>query len=112
MPAKKLNIVIEQGDTFDRLISVIEDGAAKNLTGFTLGGVMKDEIDGTVLATFSLAIEGPATDGKIRWTLSATLTRALERGGKYDVRINSSSDVATRLLQGNAKLAKEITTSP
>ena len=113
MPAKKLNIVIEQGDTFDRLISVLEgaDGAAKDLTVSTIDGELKVEIDGTVLATFTLAVEGAPADGMIRWTLSSAVTRSLERGGKYDVRIKSGA-VATRLLQGTAKFNKEITTSP
>ncbi len=111
MAAKKFDITIEQGDTFSIIITVTEAGVAKDLTSFTMAALLKDKPGGATVATFAVTIEGAAVDGKIRWELTATLTRALTTGGEYDLRILSPTGVATRLLQGRAKLVKEITTT-
>lgn len=109
--AKKLNIVIEQGDEFNFLVSVKKDGAAFNLTGYTMGAELRDKIGGDLLAAFTVVIEGAASLGKIRWTMPEAITSALVRGGEYDLRIKSAGGVPIRLLQGTATFRKEVTTT-
>lgn len=112
MAAGTLDFVIEQGATFQQVISVAQNNVAFDLTGY----VARMQIRKTVSASTTIAdltsgsgltIDGAA--GTITVTIAATDTAAMtiERA-VYDLEIEKDG-VVKRLLQGKITLSYEVT---
>ena len=126
MSAGKYNIVIEQGSTYDVTIEYKDSNSDPiDLTGYSGRMQIRPSIgsptaylclssslqaDGTGLNFSGSNGATPPTSGSIRIYISAVTSSLLTFDqGVYDLEIYSGS-YAARLLQGNVKLSKEVTT--
>lgn len=126
MAAGKYNITIEQGATYTVEIQYKDSNSSPiDLTGYSGRMQIRPSIgsptaylclssslqaDGTGLNFSGSAGINPPTSGTIGIYISAVSSSALTFDeGVYDLEIASGSFVA-RLLQGNVKLSKEVTT--
>jgi hypothetical protein len=114
MAAATHDIYIEQGATF-RLSLVWKDSAQApiNLTGYTARMQIRQSIASstTVLSlTTAQAITLGGALGTIEVVISAAQTSALTiRKGVYDLELEASNGVVTRLLQGSVEVSPEVT---
>ena len=126
MAAGKYNIVIEQGATYDVTVEYKDSNNTPiDLTGYSGRMQIRPSIGSTttyLCLSSSLNPDGtglnfsgsngatPPTSGSIRLYISANTSSMLTFDqGVYDLEIASGSYVS-RILQGNVKLSKEVTT--
>jgi hypothetical protein len=118
MAAGRLDLTIEQGATFKRTLLLKQgDGAsapAVNLTGYTARMQIRADVDSTTVLIALTTENGRITitplDGRLDLLISATDSAALAfEAGVHDLEIVSSGGEVTRLVQGKAKLSKEVT---
>ena len=111
MAAGTYNFTLEQGSTFSRQITVQENSTALNLTGYTARMQMRSTHDSSTIAlTYTSTIASPASNGKINLSATATQTAAIEEGiYVYDLEIESSGGVVTRLMEGKVTVTPEVT---
>ena len=112
MAAGTYNFTLEQGTTFIRSLTLQENGAAMNLTGFSVASQMRSTHDSsTVVGTFACNVTN-STGGVIQMGMSASTTGAIEEGMYvYDVEITNSggSGSIKRILQGKVTVTPEVT---
>lgn len=112
MAAGLLNILVEQGATFSRILTIEQTpGTPLNLTGYTFAGKMKKSYtDATAAATFTITVTNAAA-GQATWSLTPTQTQALvPQVHRYDIEMtNTSTGVVTRLLEGEAWVSASMT---
>ena len=111
MSAARYNLVIDQGSDFAVDLTISEDGAVKNLTGFSARAQMRSaKLSSSIAATFTCTISAPAT-GVIRMALPHATSTALASGRfYYDLEIYTSGNTAVnRLLQGEVDVTQEVT---
>lgn len=105
MAAALCNILVEQGATFSKTLTIESSpGTPLNVSAYTFTGAMKRSlVDSQAAATFSFDKTNAAT-GVVVWTLTAAQTANIAaQVHKYDVNmINSTSGETTRLLEGDA----------
>ena len=112
MAAGLLNILIEQGATFTRTLTVYSSGTTGlNLTGKTLRGQLRKNLADTTAAgtfTFTAADQG-TSPGVVTWIMSASDTANLPAQTlRYDVELVDGTTV-TRILEGEAFVSGEVT---
>jgi hypothetical protein len=110
------NISIEQGATFTQVMTWKISGTAVNLTGYTARLKARSTVGSRTVPSMSLTsstgggITLGGSAGTITISLSATETTALNPGKyTYDLELQSSGGVVTRLLKGNLKVVAEVT---
>lgn len=112
MAAGQLNILIEQGATFSRVLTVYSTGSTPlNLTGKTLRGQLRKNLsDAAPAATFTFTLANQGTSpGVATWNLDATATALLPAQTlRYDVELVDGTTV-TRILEGEAFVSGEVT---
>ena len=109
MSAGKYNIKIDQGSDFSLQLTVQEDGAAKNLTGFSARAQMGPTIDSSTLtATFTCTISN-AANGILTMALANTVTDDIDVGQYfYDLELFTGT-TSQRLIEGTVTVAGEVT---
>lgn len=111
--AGSYNFTIEQGATFNLLMTWKIDGTAVNLTGYTArlqARVDVDETDTILSLTTGAGITLGGVAGTITLDQTATQTAALLTGEYvYDLELQSSGGIVTRLLQGELNISAEVT---
>ena len=109
MAAGTYNFILEQGATFNRILTV-ENNSAMNLTNYTVASKMRSTHDsGTVVGTFTCTISD-ATAGEITMQMTNSTTAAIEEGiYVYDLEITNSAGTVTRLMEGNITVNPEVT---
>ena len=110
MAAGTYNFIVEQGATFNRILTVKENNSAMNLTGYSVASKMRSTHDSsTVVGTFTCTISN-ASGGIITMSMTASATGAIEEGiYVYDLEVTSSGSTVTRLLQGEVTVNPEVT---
>ena len=110
MAAGTYNFILEQGATFNRILTVKENNSAMNLTNYTVASKMRSTHDsGTVVGTFTCTISD-ATAGEITMQMTNSTTAAIEEGiYVYDLEITNSAGTVTRLMEGNITVNHEVT---
>lgn len=110
MAAGTYNFTFEQGATFSRQLTVQDNGAAMNLTGYSARMQLRSSVESTTVAlTVTCAITN-ATSGIITVSNTATETMGVDAGiYVYDLEIESSAGVVTRLMQGTATITANVT---
>jgi len=112
MAAGQLNILMEQGATFSRTLTVYSTGTTPlNLTGKTLRGQLRKNLsDATVAGTFVFTLANQTTSpGVATWIMAATDTALLPAQTlRYDVELVDGTTV-TRILEGEAFVSGEVT---
>ena len=119
MAAAELDIIIEQGATFDLSLTVSDsEGYPINYTGLKARSQFRLTQDSTTtLLDLSsdngdLLVQPSSLIGVVQFNISAVETAALvDSGGVYDLEVFDPNDVAsvTRLVQGVWMLNKEVT---
>ena len=110
MSAGTYNFILEQGATFNRILTLKEDGGVMDLTGYSVASKMRSTHDSsTVVGTFACTISN-ATGGQITMTMTNSITGAIEEGiYVYDVEITSGAGVVTRIMEGQVTVNPEVT---
>ena len=111
MSAATYNFNLDQGADFVLEMIMKEDGAVKDLSGYSARAQMRKTKDSTeVTATFTCSVVDPAA-GKIRMSMTNATTGAITAGVYfYDLEIFTDSDAfVLRLIQGQATVTREIT---
>jgi hypothetical protein len=113
MAAGALDFTIEQGATFNLLMTWKIDDVAVNLTGYTARLQARVDVEDTEtvlsLTTGSGITLGGAL-GTISIDQSATQTAVLPTGEfVYDLELQSGGGVVTRLVQGQLTISAEVT---
>lgn len=114
MSAGILNLVIEQGATFRRVLTWSIAGVAVNLTGYTARMQVRADYDAAPILSLTSDPGGGITLGGSAGTItvlaSASLTAALTPGAYlYDLELESADGTVTRLLKGQATVDPEVT---
>jgi len=110
MAAGTYNFILEQGATFNRILTVKENNSAMNLTGYSVASKMRSTHDSsTVVGTFTCTISN-ASGGEITMSMTSSTSSAIEEGiYVYDLEITSGTSIVTRLLQGEVTVNPEVT---
>ena len=110
MAAGTYNFIVEQGATFNRILTVKENNSAMNLTGYSVASKMRSTHDSsTVVGTFTCSISN-ASSGGITMSMTSSTSSAIEEGiYVYDLEITSGTSIVTRLLQGEVTVNPEVT---
>lgn len=131
MPAAILNLICDQGASFNLLLEITEDNdSPRDLTGCTAHMQVRTSPGGTLIADLTEAnggiiIDGP--EGTIRLTQTHTQTNAYNTAGLtegwvrtederrygpiayYDLEITDDSGTVTRWLQGEFLISPQVT---
>jgi len=109
----KLDITIEQGATFSRLITITDaDSIPVDISSDTFRGEVRSSYkSGTVEGAFAFQFQTDGTDGKvvIRMTDETTTTMTFGKNYVYDVEWVKSNGTVVRLLEGTAVVTPEVT---
>ena len=110
MSAGTYNFILEQGATFNRILTLKENNAVMNLTGYSVASKMRSTHDSsTVVGTFTCTISD-ASAGQITMQMTNSTTAAIEEGiYVYDLEITSSAGTVTRLMEGQVTVNPEVT---
>jgi hypothetical protein len=107
------NFTIEQGATFNLLMTWRIDNVPVNLTGYTArlqARIDVDETDTILSLTTGAGITLGGAAGTITLDQTATQTALLPKGEYvYDLELQTSGGVVTRLLQGELNISAEVT---
>ncbi len=109
--ANILNQVIDQGATYSRQITVLEnDGTTiQNLTEWTVTAHIRKNYTSSNYTTINATKVEPQTSGKITMSLTAVQTAALKSGRYvYDLQIKKSDEVR-RIIEGVITIRPEVT---
>jgi hypothetical protein len=116
--ANTLNITINQGADFERLLTLKSDAVTTiNLTGYTFRGQAREAFDSKNAAfSFVFALKNQTTnEGQVDWSLANTALTALKLSAStnyvYDVEMVSPGGIVTRILEGTATVNPEVTKS-
>jgi len=107
------NIELFQGSFFRRTLVYKVSGIPLDLTGYTVRAQIRSTPQSTLIKAFTTTIPNP-TNGNIVMELLATETAELNFvSAKYDVELipPTGEEYASRILQGDVLLSKEITKS-
>ena len=110
MSAGTYNFILEQGATFNRILTLKEDGGVMDLTGYSVASLMRSTHDSsTVVGTFTCTVSN-ASGGQITMAMTNSTTGAIEEGiYVYDVEITSGAGVVTRIMEGQVTVNPEVT---
>lgn len=101
-----------QGKTFTAYRTLVSNGAAVNLTGFTGTGTLRDEVGGSSLATFTVTVTSGST-GQYEYSLTSATTAGLSVG-KYvfdiELSVSGETDPVYDGDHGSFEVLAEITT--
>jgi hypothetical protein len=123
MAAGVCNLLIQQGETFSRVITITDDQAIPvpiNLTGYTARASIRPTADSTTTtATFVCTFATDRSTGVITISLTDTVTSGIPTTGKtaydklakfqWDMEIVSAGGLVTRLLNGAVEVSPEVT---
>ena len=110
MSAGTYNFTFEQGATFSRQLTVQDNGAAMNLTNYSARMQLRSSVESTTVALAVTCVVTSATEGIVTVSNTATETMAVDAGiYVYDLEIESSTGVVTRLMQGTATITANVT---
>jgi len=112
--AGSFDFTIEQGATFNLVMTWKIDGVAVNLTGYTARLQARVDVADTTTVLSMTTSGGGITLGGAAGTITldqtATQTTALTVGSFiYDLELVSSANVVIRLLQGELLISAEVT---
>ena len=114
MAAGTLDFTIEQGATFNLLLTWKINGTPVNLTGYTARLAARVDVEDTEVILSLTTSNGGITLGGSAGTISldqtATQTTLLPAGTYvYDLELIASNSTVTRLVQGELLISPEVT---
>ncbi len=123
MAAGVCNLLIQQGETFSRVITITDNQTIPvpiNLTGYTARASIRPTADSTVkTCDFVCTFDADRATGRITISLTDTTTSAIATTGKtafdklakyqWDMEIITADLKVTRLLNGQVDVSPEVT---
>jgi len=110
MSAGTYNFTFEQGATFSRQLTVQDNGSAMNLTNYTGRMQLRSSVESSTIALTVTCSITNASGGILTISNTATETMAVSPGiYVYDLEIESSAGVVTRLMEGTATVNANVT---
>jgi hypothetical protein len=115
MAAGTLDLFVEQGSTFSYTLTLNDDqGNPIDLTGYTARMQLRRTINAPdvliTLTTSNGRIAITPLTGVIVLTIEAAATASLSfQSAVYDLEIESSGGIVTRIIQGKVSLSPEVT---
>ena len=115
MPAGKLNLIIEQGSTFEKILFWKDiDGNFMDLTGYEACMQIRSQIGSTSvlleLTDGNGRIVLGGNTGQVTLVLTAAETTNLNwTDGVYEIKLTSPGGNTKRLLEGTIKVSKSVT---
>lgn len=117
MTAGALDIVVEQGTTFQKKLTWVDDSVPAvpiDITGYTARMQIREELESTgfiiELTTGNGRISLGGANGEIDLLISDTDTALLTiECGVYDLELISGAGIVTRIVEGSYKLSLEVT---
>lgn len=114
MAAAKLDLLLEQGVTFEVPFYWLDSsGSAKNLDGYSVKMSIKNVANGVIIADSpgSITINTDNLgDGYVTVTITSAVTQAMDFiRGVWALEFNNGSDVVTRLFEGDVTFSKGAT---
>src|SRR5690606_6051660 len=113
MTAGRYDIIVEQGATWSRTMTVADDGAPRDLNGYTIRMQARPRHSSeqviVALTTGDGITISDAAGGVFVMQLTAAQTEALPRvnGYRYDLELEDGAGVVTRLLEGSFTVSPE-----
>jgi len=123
MAAGVCDLLIQQGETFSRVITITDNQVipvAINLTGYTARASIRPTADSaTLTVAFTCTFDADRSTGRITISLTDTQTSAISTVGKtaydklskyvWDMEIIDADLKVTRLLNGSVTVSPEVT---
>ena len=109
--ASILNQIIDQGATYSRQITVLENDntTIQNLTGWDVTAQIRKDYTSTNFVTILATKVEPQTSGKITMSLTATQTAGMKAGRYvFDLEIKAGVEVR-RIIEGVITIRPEVT---
>jgi len=105
----KVNLVVDQGATFETTINLTDDnGDLVDLTGYTSAGQIRKHYTSSNAVNITVTLGG--VNGTVTLGLSANTTANLVSGRYvYDVEVNDSSNVVSRIFEGIVTVTPQVT---
>lgn len=106
----KVNLVVDQGATFETTINLTDDdGDLVDLTGYTgASQVRKHYTSSTPSANIAVTLDN--ANGTITLSMSANITANLVAGRYvYDVELTDPSSVVSRVIEGIVTVTPQVT---
>jgi len=106
--AAKVNIVIDQGTTFNTTYT-IHDAADEpiNFTGYTAESQIRKTYTASTSYPFTVTL---TSDGQVSLSMTANQTGAITAGRYvYDVEVESGSGVRSRIVEGIVTITPQVT---
>jgi len=113
--AEEYDITIEQGATFQLQITWKDrDNIAIDLTGFTARMQIRRRVGADEVLAEATTENGYITlggnEGTIEISIPASITKEFDfKRGVYDLELESSGGIVTRLIQGCVYVSREVT---
>ena len=115
MAAGRYDIIVEQGATWSRTMTVADDGAPRDLNGYTIRMQARprhssEQVIVALTTGDGITISDPP-NGVFELLLTAAQTAALPAisGARYDLELVDGDGVVTRLLEGVFTVSPEVT---
>ncbi len=112
MTAGAYDLVVEQGATFKRTITVKENDVVKNLTGYVARAQIRKTYESTTILQMITAVITDAINGVVTLTIVASATALLTPGNAvWDMEIDDQNPtpVVDRILEGKVEIRSEVT---
>jgi len=105
----KVNLVVDQGATFETTINLTDDnGDLVDLTGYTGAGQIRKHYTSSNAVNITVTLGG--VDGTVTLGLSANTTANLVSGRYvYDVEVYDPSNVVSRIFEGIVTVTPQVT---
>lgn len=105
----KLNLLIDQGATFETTLTLTDDdGNIVDLTNYTGVGQFRKHYTSSTYTAFNVTLGG--SNGTVTLALSANATANVVAGRYvYDVEVTDSGGVITRLFEGIVTITPQVT---
>jgi hypothetical protein len=113
--SQTLDIKIDQGSDYVRVLTLKVNNVLLDLTGYTFRGQIRKSFGAqSTIAEFDFTVRDQVTDtGKVDWTLPNSATIGLpiktDTDYLYDVEMENADGIVTRLFQGTVTIRPEIT---
>lgn len=115
MPARKYDILIEQGSNFSLTVfAKNSDGTVRDLTGFAARMQIRETVNSDTVLAEATTSNGLITivgeDGEVTINIPAATTENYEwHNGVYDLELDNNVGGVIRLLSGNAACSFQVT---
>jgi hypothetical protein len=96
MAVPVVNLSIDKGSTFTTNVKLKRDGAAIDLTGYTLSAKMRKHYNASTYYNFNVSAISPLSSGIVQIGMASTVTSALPVGRYvYDLLVTYTTGITT-----------------